>query len=51
MKRIRVTGYMDIEDHDYDPGPNGPLTEGYWKAFMQSNVYLDDVEMELVEDD
>lgn len=27
MKRIKVTGYIDIEDDEYDPGPLGPFTE------------------------
>jgi hypothetical protein len=45
-KRIKVTGYFTIEDEEYDPGPNGPLTE---EAFQLYNCDLDDERYELVE--
>lgn len=47
MRRIRVTGYLNIEDHDYDPGDLGPLTEQAWTETMMTPIsILDDVEFE-----
>jgi hypothetical protein len=45
--RIKVTGYVDIQDDEYDPGPLGPLTE---EAHMQYSMSLglDDLKFEEV---
>lgn len=49
MPRIKVTGFLEIEDDEYDPGPLGPLTE---EASLRATLSLglDDVEFKLVED-
>lgn len=49
MKTIRVTGIITIHDDEYDPGPDGPLTE---EAFMEWSLSLglDDIEFDLLEE-
>lgn len=45
--RIKVTGYIEIEDHEYDSGEYGPLTEAAWTQRMADGLsILDDVEFE-----
>lgn len=44
MRRIMVTGYIDIEDHEYDSGDLGPLTEEAWTNHMTYLSGLDDVD-------
>lgn len=45
MRRIMVTGYITIEDHEHDPGDLGPLTEQAWLEAMQTPIsVLDDVD-------
>lgn len=48
--RVKVTGYIEIEDDEYDPGDLGPLTE---EANLQYtlDLGLDDIEFTLVEED
>lgn len=51
MRRIMVTGYINIEDHEYDPGDLGPLTEEAWTQRMADGLsILDDVEFEEVDE-
>lgn len=46
--RIKVTGYVEIDEDQYDPGPLGPLTE---EANMEyTNLFgLEDIQFEEVE--
>lgn len=45
--RIKVTGYIEIEDHEYDSGDLGPLTEDAWTSLMTGTLsILDDAEFE-----
>ena len=45
--RIKVTGFINIEDHEYDSGDFGPLTEEAWTQRMADGLsILDDVEFE-----
>lgn len=46
-KRIKITGYIDIQDDEYDPGPLGPLTEEADLSYRLS-LGLDDLEFKLV---
>ena len=48
--RIKITGYIDIDDEDYDPGPLGPLTEEAHLEVVQS-LYLDDIKFEVADDE
>lgn len=50
MRKIKVTGYMYVEPEDTDDGPNGPLTEDAYNDAL-SDILLDDVEFELVDED
>lgn len=45
MKRIKVTGYIEVDDDEYDSGPLGPLTEEKSMEMILS-LGLDDVEFE-----
>jgi hypothetical protein len=45
MKEIRVTGILYIEDHEHDPGPNGPLTEEAHDKYFRK-LGLDDLQFE-----
>lgn len=47
--RIKVEGYIDITDEEYDSGPMGPLTEA---AFLEysSDLGLDDMKFTVEED-
>lgn len=49
MKAIQVSGTLYIEDDEYDPGPNGPLTEAAFLHYMNS-LGLDDIEFAEVPD-
>ncbi len=49
-KRIKVTGYIYIEDDEYDPGPLGPLTAEAYEEYVDT-LGLDDVSLSLVEED
>jgi hypothetical protein len=43
-RRIMVIGYVSISDDEYDPGPNGPLTEDTFHDIRNYRVgSLDDV--------
>jgi hypothetical protein len=44
--RIKVTGYMDIHDDQFDPGPKGPLTEAAWLE-ISNDLGLEDIEFEV----
>jgi hypothetical protein len=46
MKRIKVTGYIYIEDDDYDPGALGPLTETADENLRVILSELDDIDFE-----
>ena len=46
-KRIEVTGYFEIDDREYDPGPLGPLTEAGFDMYV-APLHLDDVEYRVV---
>lgn len=46
--RIKVTGYIEIQDDEFDPGPNGPLTEDAWLEIGNS-LGLEDVEFEVAD--
>lgn len=48
MPRVKVTGYLNVEDDEYDDGPNGPLTEEAWDEYAGA---LDLEEIEFTEDD
>lgn len=44
MRRIMVTGYLYIEEHEYDDGPHGPLTGAAWVDAMRYPIHgLEDV--------
>lgn len=44
MRKIMVTGYLWIEDSEYDGGPDGPLTEKGWVDAMRYPIHgLEDV--------
>ena len=50
MHRIKITGYITIEDHEYDDGPLGPLTEAATNDIRGIELcVLDDLEFEEVE--
>lgn len=38
MRKIMVTGYLYIEEREYDDGPHGPLTGDAWVDHMQANL-------------
>lgn len=42
MRRIKVSGYIDVDDEEFDPGPHGPLTEEAYLRYS-SELGLDDV--------
>lgn len=50
MKQIKVSGYIQIEDDEYDPGPLGPLTQDAHEEWAGS-FPLEDILFELTEDD
>lgn len=35
MRKVMVTGYLYIEEHEYDDGPHGPLTGAAWVDHMR----------------
>lgn len=41
-RRINVSGQIDVEDDEYDPGPKGPLTEAAFLRYS-SELGLDDI--------
>lgn len=45
-KTIKVTGILYIEDDEYDPGPNGPLTREAYDEYADS-FELDDLRFEV----
>ncbi len=47
--RVKVIGYIEIDDDEYDAGPHGPLTEEAFEEYMRHLVMLDDVSFELPE--
>ncbi len=47
-KRIQVTGIVVIEDDEYDPGPDGPLTEEAYND-LSDQLALDDLRFEVAE--
>lgn len=47
MKVIKVTGYIYVEDNEYDPGPMGPLTEAAFEEWSNNIGLLNDLEFEL----
>lgn len=44
--RIKVTGYIEIEDDEFDPGPSGPLTEKAYLEYTGDFAGLDDLDFE-----
>jgi hypothetical protein len=46
--RIKVTGYIEIDDDEFDAGPMGPLTD---EAHLRMSVSLglDDIEFEVAD--
>lgn len=47
-RRVKVTGYIDLDDDEVDEGPLGPLTEeAHLRLVLQ--LGLDDVEFEWAE--
>lgn len=44
--RIKITAFLDIEDDEFDPGPNGPLTNEAWESVMDMLTGLDDINFE-----
>lgn len=42
MKRIKVTGYIYVEDDEYDDGDLGPLTEAAFLRYSH-DIGLDDL--------
>ncbi len=46
--RVKVTGYIDLDDDEFDEGPLGPLTEEASLRYVLQ-LGLDDVEFELEE--
>jgi hypothetical protein len=50
MKRIKVTGYMYVNDEQTDTGPLGPLNEDTFLE-VSNSLGLDDVEFEFAEED
>jgi hypothetical protein len=46
MKRIRVIGYIRIDDDEYDDGPLGPLTEEANESYVL-DLGLEDTQFEL----
>lgn len=52
MRRIKVTGYLYIDEDEYDDGPSGPLNLEAWESAMRTPVsHLDDPEFEEARDD
>lgn len=52
MRRLRVTGFVWIEDDEFDAGPMGPLTEAAFVAWVGSDIeVIEDLTFELVDDD
>ncbi len=49
MHAIKVTGYIYIEDDEFDPGGLGPLTETAFLSWT-GRLNLDDVEFTLGEE-
>lgn len=49
-KRIRVMGEIEIEDHEYDPGEEGPLTAEAFDLYA-SQFPMDDIAFEEIKDD
>lgn len=47
MHRIKVTGYIAIDDDEYDDGPLGPLTEEAFNDFSERLTGLEDMEFEV----
>jgi len=45
--RVKVTGYIEIEDDEYDAGPDGPLTPAAYDEYFDS-LPLDDITFEEV---
>lgn len=51
MKRIKVTGFIEVADEEFDPGPSGPLTEAAYEEWINTPLQcVDDVEFELADD-
>ena len=48
--RIKVEGYIDITDEEYDPGPRGPLTEAAFLDYTSEFASLDDITFTVEED-
>ena len=46
MHRIKITGYITIEDHEYDDGPLGPLSEEAATEWTHALASMDDLEFE-----
>jgi hypothetical protein len=44
--RIKVTGYIDIDAEEHDPGPKGPLTEAAYNEWCAA-LGLDDIDFEV----
>lgn len=42
MRRINVSGSIDIDDEEFDPGPHGPLTEDAYLRYS-AELGLDDL--------
>lgn len=48
--KIKVTGYIDIENDEYDDGPLGPLTEAAYDEWCEA-LGLDGINFEKSEED
>lgn len=44
--RIKVTGFIEIEDDEYDPGPYGPLTQEAFEQYVEP-LRMDDLRLEV----
>lgn len=47
MKLIKVTGFLWVEDDEYDPSEDGPLTEAVFIQQTRALGQLVDLEFEL----
>jgi hypothetical protein len=52
VRKVKVTGFLYVEDDEVDPGPLGPLTARASDACSRMQIgHLGDVEYELADDD
>lgn len=46
MRKIKITGYIHIDESEYDDGPLGPLTEDANTALRLQLIGLEDIDFE-----